>query len=182
MKSAVACIIALCFANVSCARVLNEDRSNVCAFYIDAPFLLSSNEEAKTVFLAAVKNLTGLDDIRINPGTNDVALFVSTLDDAIDACHDLSELKLPEDVFGSAKILKLVTDSKAAVTTRKCTYTGACKWWWAGCSLYRTCGKGYVSGGVNGAGDLYGKACTSSCRTKCYSYCQCVNDNSCYGK
>lgn len=174
-----ACIVVLCLAGAS-ARNL-QSTSKVCAFYIDSNVSIA-DPSAKQVLDSAIHSLVDTDDIRINNGTNDVAVFVNSSSACTILTNNLTST-LADTVFGSdVRILYAVIENSPHVTARKCTYSGSCSWWWANCKLYRTCGKGYVSGGVAGAGDLYGNPCNSSCRSKCYSYCQCPYDTSCYGK
>lgn len=176
MKISCVCALIVCFASISTGRVLEEaSRDTVCAFYLDAPTSLSDDPSAKAALVTALKNLAAADvSIRFNNGTNDVAVFLDSPETAKVFCD-----AVVTNLGSSVHVLQSAVHSLVA---RKCTYDGSCKWWWGGCQLYRTCGKGYVSGGSSGAGDLYGKACTSSCRTRCYSYCQCPSDTSCYGK
>jgi len=178
----VSIFLVVCCAGVSFARVVREEsRDSVCAFYLDAPVSLSDNVSAKTALIDVLKNMTDDALVRFNNGTNDVAVFLESRQDALALCRALvTDVVFPESVFGSP--VRVLQHTAKASLNKKCTYGGSCKWWWGSCQLYRTCGKGYVSGGVNGAGDLYGNACTSSCKSKCYSYCQCPNDTSCYGK
>lgn len=183
MKIATAFVFCIvCLANVS-GRVLEnsieKESAPVCAFYIDAAVSLS-DPAVKDLVTSAVKTLVDDDQlaIRFNNGTNDVAVFTNST-----SCDSLTTALVPKliesPLFDGAHIVQSMT---GGIQARKCTYGGTCLWWKPRCTLYRTCGKGYVTGGVAGAGDLYGNPCNSSCRTKCYSYCQCLYDTSCYGK
>jgi len=173
-------ILAVCFCSGTASRIVHSSGDTACAFYLDAPVSLS-DEPTKDAFVIALKTFTGDAPLRFNNGTNDVAVILKSHKDAVALCNALTtDLVLPEDVFGS--LARVLPSTSHSISSRKCTYGGSCRWWWGNCQLYRTCGKGYVTGGVSGAGDLYGSACTSSCKSKCYSYCQCPNDTSCYGK
>jgi hypothetical protein len=184
MKIATAFVLfVVCLANVS-GRVLEKSiarDSDVCAFYIDTPVSLS-DPTAKDLVASALNGIIGNEELvtRFNNGTNDVAVFTNSI-----SCDSLTTALVPKLLESAlfdndVRILHAMTGE--ATQARKCTYGGTCKWWKPSCTLYRTCGKGWVSGGMAGAGDLYGNPCTSSCRTKCYSYCQCLYDTSCYGK
>lgn len=179
-----ACIalLSVCLANVSGRDVREKSTDPVCAFYIESNVSVS-DPPVKEALISLVRSLVDTDDIRFNEGTNDVAVFVKSSSDCTLLTTDLAPKVIDSSVFGpDVRLLFAVSENSTRVTARKCTYSGTCPWWYTNCRLYRTCGKGYVSGGVSGAGDLYGKACTSSCRSKCYSYCQCPYDTSCYGK
>ena len=76
-------------------------RFRMC-IYLDAPVSLSDNVSAKTVLINVLKNMTDDALVRFNNGTNDVAVFLESHQDALALCRALvTDVVFPESVFGS---------------------------------------------------------------------------------